>query len=91
MKMRFSAQYRQRSTNGPQRYTVSCSPRAEAASITLSLKTLPANMAAAADGVTLHRSNGCEAADSLRMQISRAESFFVLMGMLLFPFPMNAS
>jgi len=46
---------------------VSCSPRAEAALIILSLKTLPANMAAAADGVTQHRSNGWEAVDSLRM------------------------
>jgi hypothetical protein len=52
---------------------------------------LPANMAAAADGVTMHRSNGWDAADSLRIQSSNAESDLELMDMLLLPLPMNAS
>ncbi len=51
------------------------------------LNMLPANMAAAADGVTMHRSNGWDAADSLRMQSSNADSDLELTALLLLPLP----
>ena len=59
--------------------------------MTRNLNMFPANMAAAADGVTVHLSNGWDAADSLRIEASSAESVLELMDVLLLPLPMNAS